>query len=420
VWTAVKTTWKNADSFLTAVQSRGYAAAAADYIGLNKTSGKRVDDLTFALRRRSCFGDGLTPGCEMMIQTQNGRFCSACACKENKLARLDEAVEGGYTKLHYPELQCPLAREGFSNHKRSELSVVIPTLNEDGELWATVESVRKTAPHDVEIIVIDDGSTTPVKLPDPSVRVIRNSIRAGCSGSRHIGLMRSTRKYTLFLDAHMRCVPGWYEKAIERLEKSPHTIWCGLCWMLDEKNTDLKKATAACHGGKLALIDSPDPFTTSWADNKTDADDYELSCLLGACYFAPRQWLLHLRGFHNMTYWGSDEQALSIKSWLAGGDVRLAKSVQFGHRFRKSFPYPMTYEDVYYDRLRALKTLTDEKTYELVSARFPNNPALTVALKRLELHKSVIERERDYYRKIFVRSFDWLCDKFNIKQPMPV
>ncbi len=48
-----------------------------------------------------------------------------------------------------------------------KLSVIVPTYNRNRKLQTTVETLsRQTFPaDDYEIIVVDDGSTEPVKLP---------------------------------------------------------------------------------------------------------------------------------------------------------------------------------------------------------------------------------------------------------------
>lgn len=119
-WLKAKPTWRMADSFFSAVRSRGYLAVIVDVLGVDKSAGQRVDDATFQLRRLSCFGDDKSKPCLMLVKTDKGSFCGACGCGSKQLARLDEASADGYTKLHYPKLDCPLSRPGFSNASASK------------------------------------------------------------------------------------------------------------------------------------------------------------------------------------------------------------------------------------------------------------------------------------------------------------
>jgi hypothetical protein len=116
-WQSAKKAWEDAEGFIGSVASRGFVATVADMAGLSGVMGNRVDEKTLELRRKSCFGDDLSPACEMLLTALSGnKYCGACGCGERKLSKLNEESPGAYTKLHYPKLMCPLKREGFSSH----------------------------------------------------------------------------------------------------------------------------------------------------------------------------------------------------------------------------------------------------------------------------------------------------------------
>lgn len=112
----VRESWARAMSFVRAIESRGVLATAAQVVGLNNTKGERVDEATFQRRHLSCFGNTNVPPCDNLRSGKTFHYCATCGCGESELARLD-GPHGHYTKLHFPELDCPLARPGFSNHK---------------------------------------------------------------------------------------------------------------------------------------------------------------------------------------------------------------------------------------------------------------------------------------------------------------
>lgn len=120
-WLSVKGTWEKAASFLESAKSRGSIATLKDVLSIESSKGNRVDEATYAQRRLSCFGDK-TKGigeCPSLKRKNGMTFCGACGCGQNKLAELNE-VDDKYNKLHYPYLECPLKREGFSNAAKSE------------------------------------------------------------------------------------------------------------------------------------------------------------------------------------------------------------------------------------------------------------------------------------------------------------
>ena len=115
-WNKVRETWKKSESFLDSISSRGIIATIADTINIDSSMGERVSDEIYEQRRVSCFGNSEHPPCEeLKYNKDNNPFCGSCGCGSNKLAILSPTTEGGYSKLHYPQLECPLKKPGFSN-----------------------------------------------------------------------------------------------------------------------------------------------------------------------------------------------------------------------------------------------------------------------------------------------------------------
>src|SRR5690554_1637791 len=97
-----------------------------------------------------------------------------------------------------------------------KVSVVISCKNEGVHLQQTVDSVLATTlGRPVEIIVVDDASTDEccqflTRVPYRSVLYVRGD-DLGVAGSRRLGAERAGGEIILFLDAHVRCHPGWLE-----------------------------------------------------------------------------------------------------------------------------------------------------------------------------------------------------------------
>lgn len=118
-WRSVSESWNKASQFIDAIQSRGVMSTVLDYTGINNQSGERVSDEIYNLRRESCFGNeqkNIKPCQFLSKDIDDMYFCKSCGCGTNKLAVLNPTEENGYSKLHYPNLECPLAKPGFSNH----------------------------------------------------------------------------------------------------------------------------------------------------------------------------------------------------------------------------------------------------------------------------------------------------------------
>lgn len=98
----------------------------------------------------------------------------------------------------------------------ASVSVVIPTYNVGELVREAVGSVLRQTHGDVEVLVVDDGSTDDSiasisDLRDSRLRIIRQNNR-GLSAARNTGFRHSTGTYVAFLDAD----DFWFEPKLER------------------------------------------------------------------------------------------------------------------------------------------------------------------------------------------------------------
>lgn len=328
---------------------------------------------------------------------------------EQEYAGLDAVLE------RMPEW---LQRDGFMpatpcrGKEKPILSVIITVLNDQDELTETIKSIRATSPKcEVEIIVVDDASDVPAVVPK-GVTLKRNEQRMGCGASRHIGVEMARADYVLLTDSHMRFVKGWYDKATTKFLNEPTTLWCAVCLGLDAECMDVTKHRGAYFGADFIFENGEGQvFEGKWTREK-EGDDYEISCVMGACYFIPKEFFLRIGGLKSNWLWGVDEQVLSLKTWLAGGSVRLMKEVQIGHKFRDKAPYRTNPVCVNYNKLRAIAVLCPQ-FYEPLKRKI--NDARASAMIRM--HAKEIREEREQFQKVAVRDMDWFCEKFGIPKP---
>lgn len=115
-WTYAKNSWLKATSLLNSTVSRGVLPTFKQLIGIDNSDGNMVDEETYNQRKVSCFGDNNIPPCSALKKNIKGNWmCGACGCGDNNIAILEE-IEGSYSKLMYPYLECPLKKKGFSNY----------------------------------------------------------------------------------------------------------------------------------------------------------------------------------------------------------------------------------------------------------------------------------------------------------------
>ncbi|ABA20464.1 Glycosyl transferase, family 2 [Trichormus variabilis ATCC 29413] len=106
-----------------------------------------------------------------------------------------------------------------------KVSVVIPAYNAMKYLPATVESVLQQTFTDIEILIINDGSSDNIiawttQITDPRVQVISQQ-NQGLSGARNTGINHASGEYIAFIDADDLWLPSKLEKQVKCLDNSP-------------------------------------------------------------------------------------------------------------------------------------------------------------------------------------------------------
>jgi cellulose synthase/poly-beta-1,6-N-acetylglucosamine synthase-like glycosyltransferase len=93
------------------------------------------------------------------------------------------------------------------------ISVVIPCYNQSQFLADAIESVLRQTWPDVELIVVDDGSTDATRLVAQQFAAVRylHQSNQGLSAARNAGLALSTGQFVAFLDSDDRLLPRGLE-----------------------------------------------------------------------------------------------------------------------------------------------------------------------------------------------------------------
>ncbi len=106
------------------------------------------------------------------------------------------------------------------------ISIIIPSYNSAKSLPRTLESIFSQSVKDIEIIVVDDGSTdATASVLEPyleRVTYIKQENR-GAPAARNRGFRESHGEFVLFCDADMILDSRMLEKFLDVLEKHPET-----------------------------------------------------------------------------------------------------------------------------------------------------------------------------------------------------
>ena len=103
------------------------------------------------------------------------------------------------------------------------VSVILPTYNRAFCLPRAIYSVLNQSYDDLELIVVDDGSTDETGhilagIADTRLRVIRQSVNGGPCVARNTGIQASAGRYIAFQDSDSEWLPGKLIKQVTLLE----------------------------------------------------------------------------------------------------------------------------------------------------------------------------------------------------------
>jgi glycosyltransferase involved in cell wall biosynthesis len=135
------------------------------------------------------------------------------------------------------------------------VSVIIPTFNRANLVKEAIESVLAQTFQDVEIIVIDDGSTDETKevvskMPSDKTHYIYQN-NMGPAAARNAGIRIARGQYIAFLDSDDLWLPKKLEKQLQLFEKLPPEVGLVHCSVFLKKGDELVLAKAKARGNPL-------------------------------------------------------------------------------------------------------------------------------------------------------------------------
>lgn len=106
-------------------------------------------------------------------------------------------------------------------HLNPLVSIIIPAYNAEAFIGETIESILAQTYHNIEIIIVDDGSTDRtaeiVQRYDPPIKYYYQKNSGGCSVPRNHGIIQSTGRFVSFIDADDIMLPDRIESQVDFL-----------------------------------------------------------------------------------------------------------------------------------------------------------------------------------------------------------
>jgi glycosyltransferase involved in cell wall biosynthesis len=145
-----------------------------------------------------------------------------------------------------------------------DLTIVVPTKDRPELLARAVASARAQRGADVEVVVVDDGSATPVALDgDDRLRVLRMDRSVGGAAARNAGTEVARARLVAYLDDDDELYPHFAEVSLTALADTSMPGPVGVLSALEAVDPDgrlleTKRPQASPRGGWYAL-DDPSP-----------------------------------------------------------------------------------------------------------------------------------------------------------------
>lgn len=267
------------------------------------------------------------------------------------------------------------------------ISFVVTARDEDpGKLARTVGGVRDACgAAERDVVVVDDGSRSPVGGLPADVTLVRNPRSVGVSGARRLGCELARGDVFVVMDAHLTFGEGWLDALLGAAGAG--AVVCGGYW-------DYERAVHASFGADFRLEAVRDYANGRFPGlqvaprmQRPPEGVHEVPMLLGGCYLLSRQTYDMLGGFCPLFgSWGVDEQDLSLRAWMSGGRVVCAPEARIGHLTRRSFPYSVTFEDVELNQLVMIRSVFGYRIVEALQGLFePLSDTVRHRLSSLDL-----------------------------------
>lgn len=172
------------------------------------------------------------------------------------------------------------------------ISVIIPVYNQGDKLSDTLKSIEEQSFEDLEIIIVNDGSTdnTQSVIEDHvlnlkekgfRIRVFTHNKNKGAPAARNKGFENSTGEYLLFCDADAVLKPQALEKMYQALEQTSEASYVYSSFMWGKKlfkvghfSEEKLKKGPCIH--TMALIRRKDFPRSGWDEDIKKLQDWDL------------------------------------------------------------------------------------------------------------------------------------------------
>ena len=319
-----------------------------------------------------------------------------------------------------------------------EVSVIIPYLNDKEILSRVLPRLLEEVPDKHgEVIIIDNGSFEPLKLPeDPRVTVINNGRNIGVGGAFNQGVEMAKANKVVLMGCDTTPQEGWFDRVQETLKANRNAIFNCVSSGYSGDQVPLRKSSRRKFGAELLLKVTMDDLPANsplrsiptyshilqakWNKGMPDNEFTHVQCLLGAFYWMYKKPYQNIHGWNGHQMWGSLEPFLSIKARAHGMKLIVDKNLEAAHYYGRSVGRPYRPDLQFYNMLFIAHTMfSDDLRDELIEyLRYGDKDEeveklnVNRAMLMIRRNAGLVKAERDYNNRHFKRGLISNWEKF--------
>ncbi len=211
------------------------------------------------------------------------------------------------------------------------VDVVILTWNDGEMLDAAIASALGAEGVDVNVIVVDNGSSPPAVVPDdPRLRLIRNEANLGVAPARNQGVRAGTAPIVCLLDSDARLHAGTLRALHDQLDH-------GAALISPVFDGQAPEASGGRAPGVLRKASRAIGLTDSYGSTRPDGrpPTWDVDFTIGACQLVRRQAFDQIGGLDSSIFYGPEDVDFCLRLKNAGWRISQTEAASCHHPPRR-------------------------------------------------------------------------------------
>jgi N-acetylglucosaminyl-diphospho-decaprenol L-rhamnosyltransferase len=217
---------------------------------------------------------------------------------------------------------------------RPVADVVILTWNDGALVDTAVASALEQSGVDVNVIVVDNGSTPPAVFDDDRVTLIRSDTNLGVGGGRNLGASAGIAPYVCFLDSDARLHPGALARLVEPMEGDPRIALAAPVFTGQPPEASAGRAPTALDKLRRAT-NRRDVYRRT--PGQGVGEWWPVDFAIGACQLVRRSAYGDVAGLDDSARFGPEDVEFCLRLRAAGFEVVQVEGAGCDHPPRRAF-----------------------------------------------------------------------------------